>query len=45
MFLIAQKLYVSENTVKTHCSRVFDELGARRRNQGLQIGKELLRAG
>ncbi|MGP0070912.1 MAG: LuxR C-terminal-related transcriptional regulator [Bryobacteraceae bacterium] len=24
---IAEKLYVSENTVKTHCSRVFDTRG------------------
>src|ERR1700709_1641680 len=28
---IAGKLYVSENTVKTHCSRAFDKLGAKRR--------------
>jgi DNA-binding NarL/FixJ family response regulator len=25
---IAEKLFVSENTVKTHCSRAFDKLGA-----------------
>ena len=31
---IAGKLYVSENTVKTHSSRVFDKLGARRRTTG-----------
>jgi DNA-binding CsgD family transcriptional regulator len=37
---IAAKLYVSENTVKTHSSRVFDKLGARRRTQAVQIGKE-----
>jgi len=37
---IAQKLYVSENTVKTHSSRVFDKLGARRRTQAVQLGKE-----
>jgi NarL family two-component system response regulator LiaR len=37
---IAGKLYVSENTVKTHCSRTFDKLGARRRTQAVQIGKE-----
>src|ERR1051326_6842617 len=37
---IAEKLYVSENTVKTHSSRVFDKLGARRRTQAVQIGKE-----
>jgi NarL family two-component system response regulator LiaR len=38
---IADKLYVSENTVKTHCSRAFDKLGARRRTQAVQLGKEL----
>src|SRR5436305_4374441 len=38
---IAAKLYVSENTVKTHSSRVFDKLGAKRRTQAVQVGKEL----
>jgi NarL family two-component system response regulator LiaR len=37
---IVGKLYVSENTVKTHSSRVFDKLGARRRTQAVQLGKE-----
>ena len=37
---IAGKLYVSENTVKTHCSRAFDKLGAKRRTQAVQLGKE-----
>ena len=37
---IAERLYVSENTVKTHSSRVFDKLGARRRTQAVQFGKE-----
>jgi len=37
---IAGKLYVSENTVKTHCSHAFDKLGARRRIQAIQLGKE-----
>jgi two-component system, NarL family, response regulator LiaR len=37
---IAAKLYVSENTVKTHSSRVFDKLGARRRTQAVQLGKK-----
>ena len=37
---IADKLHVSENTVKTHCSRAFDKLGARRRTQAVQLGKE-----
>src|SRR5262249_13029883 len=30
---MAERLFVSENTVKTHCQRVFDKLGARRRTQ------------
>src|SRR5437868_5317668 len=38
---IASKLFVSENTVKTHSSRVFDKLGAKRRTQAVQIGKEM----
>ncbi len=37
---IATKLFVSENTVKTHCSRAFDKLGAKRRTQAVQLGKE-----
>ena len=36
---IAEKLFVSENTVKTHASRVFDKLGARRRTEAVQLGK------
>jgi DNA-binding CsgD family transcriptional regulator len=38
---IAERVCVSENTVKTHSSRVFDKLGARRRTQAVQMGKEL----
>src|SRR5580704_1913552 len=37
---IAEKIFVSENTVKTHSSRVFDKLGAKRRTQAVQMGKE-----
>jgi DNA-binding CsgD family transcriptional regulator len=37
---IAAKLYVSENTVKTHASHVFDKLGAKRRTQAVQFAKE-----
>ncbi|MCY7387020.1 MAG: LuxR C-terminal-related transcriptional regulator [Burkholderiales bacterium] len=37
---IAARAFVSENTVKTHSSRVFDKLGARRRTQAVQLGKE-----
>jgi NarL family two-component system response regulator LiaR len=38
---IAEKLFVSENTVKTYSSRLFDKLSARRRTQAVQLGKEL----
>jgi DNA-binding CsgD family transcriptional regulator len=38
---IADKLFVSENTVKTHSSRLFDKLGAKRRTQAVQIGKDI----
>ena len=37
---IAEKLFVSENTVKTHSSRLFDKLSAKRRTQAVQFGKE-----
>jgi len=38
---IAEALFVSENTVKTHSSRLFDKLSAKRRTQAVQRGKEL----
>lgn len=38
---IAEQLFVSESTVKTHCARAFDKLGAARRTQAVVIGKEL----
>jgi DNA-binding CsgD family transcriptional regulator len=37
---IAERLFVSENTVKTHAARVFDKLSARRRTQAVQLAKE-----
>jgi NarL family two-component system response regulator LiaR len=37
---IAQRAFVSENTVKTHSKRLFDKLGARRRTQAVQFAKE-----
>lgn len=37
---IAEKLYVSENTVKTHSRRLFDKLNARRRTQAVQLAKQ-----
>ena len=38
---IAERVFVSENTVKTHTSRIFDKLGAKRRTQAVQLGKTL----
>lgn len=37
---IAEKLFVSENTVKTHSSHLLDKLSAKRRTQAVQIAKE-----
>jgi len=37
---IADRLFVSENTVKTHSSRLFEKLNAKRRTQAVQIGKQ-----
>jgi DNA-binding CsgD family transcriptional regulator len=37
---IAERLFVSENTVKTHANRLFTKLSARRRTQAVQHAKE-----
>ncbi len=36
---IAAALFVSENTVKTHASRLFDKLNVNRRTQAVHVGK------
>ena len=36
---MAVRLFVSENTVKTHTSRVLEKLGASRRTQAVQLAK------
>lgn len=38
---IAERIFVSENTVKTHSSRLFDKLNAKRRTQAVQLAKEM----
>ena len=38
---IAEALFVSENTVKTHASRLFDKLGVKRRTQAVAEAKRL----
>ena len=36
---MADRLFVSENTVKTHIGRVLEKLGASRRTQAVQLAK------
>jgi DNA-binding CsgD family transcriptional regulator len=38
---IAEALFVSENTVKTHASRVFSKLSVNRRTQAVDVGKKM----
>jgi DNA-binding CsgD family transcriptional regulator len=38
---IAERLFVSENTVKTHAARLFSKLSAKRRTQAVQLAKEV----
>ena len=38
---IADRLFVSENTVKTHSSRLFEKLSVNRRTQAVQAGQRL----
>jgi two-component system, NarL family, response regulator LiaR len=38
---IAEKLFVSLNTIKTHTSNVFSKLGVQRRTQAIQKAKDL----
>jgi ATP/maltotriose-dependent transcriptional regulator MalT len=37
---IGERLFVSENTVKTHSSRLFEKMSVNRRGQAIQKGKD-----
>jgi len=39
---IGEKLFVSENTVKTHASRLFEKLDVKRRTQAIEKAKRLI---
>lgn len=38
---IADRLFVSLNTVKTHCSRIFEKLDVKRRTQAIEKSKRM----
>jgi NarL family two-component system response regulator LiaR len=38
---VAERLYVSLNTIKTHTSRVFEKLDVKRRTQAIEKAKRL----
>jgi DNA-binding CsgD family transcriptional regulator len=38
---IADRLFVSANTIKTHVARIFEKLEAKRRTQAIEIAKQL----
>lgn len=38
---IAKSLFISENTVKTHVSKILSKLNAKRRTEAVKIGRDL----
>ena len=38
---IAEGLFISENTVKSHVSKILIKLNAKRRTQAVRIGRDL----
>ncbi len=42
---IAEKLFISTNTIKTHCSRLFEKLEVSRRTQAVEKARRLMLIG
>ena len=42
---IAEKLFISKNTIKTHCSRLFEKLEVSRRTQAVEKARRLMLIG
>ena len=40
---IANTLYISQNTIKTHCKHIYRKLGAKNRDDAVNKGKELFK--
>jgi len=38
---IAERLFISENTVKTHVSKIFIKLKAKRRTEAIKVGRDM----
>ncbi len=38
---IAESLFISENTVKTHVSKILIKLGAKRRTEAIKVGRDM----
>lgn len=42
---IAEKMFISTNTIKTHCSRIFEKLEVSRRTQAVEKARRLMLIG
>lgn len=42
---IAEKMFISPNTIKTHCSRIFEKLEVSRRTQAVEKARRLMLIG
>jgi NarL family two-component system response regulator LiaR len=40
-FQIAERLFLSLNTIKTHASKIFEKLEVQRRTQAIEVARKL----